>query len=147
MERNARLHKVARPRSRKRMCLSDQRGGGRPMGRRPGKGPRDMEIRRNDALIDTKFQSSSLEAVSSVAIQRDDAEWFTVSGLFHSTAAHAILWWNDNRLNKSLMAFQDRFIVQRWDCLIFLTISRSSKSDLLYRRLREGILLEIMIIQ
>jgi len=32
--------------SRKRVCQSDQRGGGRPIGRRPGKGSRGMEIRR-----------------------------------------------------------------------------------------------------
>ncbi|EFN73356.1 hypothetical protein EAG_14683 [Camponotus floridanus] len=30
----------------KRVCQSDQRGGGRPVGRRPGKGSRGMEIRR-----------------------------------------------------------------------------------------------------
>lgn len=103
-----RLHKIARKcPCRKCPCLSDRRGGGRTIGRRPGgELARHGNSSWNDTLIDTKFQSSSLEPVPSVASPDGRDSWddshfrlFRLATAAHNFAIEA----GTDEVNKSLM--------------------------------------------
>lgn len=110
-ERNTWLCKVAELQSRKSPAPVRPRGGGQPIGRRPGGGSRHGNSSWNDALIDTKFQSSSLEPASSPATRgerRGDSRFRLFS--FGGRAGDFTIELEPAEANKSLMALPRLFI-------------------------------------